>query len=291
MPTNDMTPTLGTRAGAIVDAATYPHNTLYAGVPAHQWRATAAHRYARHGLKVGPLEGKAPLAAVVPHGFKDFTNDARRVRAWWGKYPTANIGANPPRGVVVIDIDVKLGGIESWAQLTTGHVVPETLTVLTGSGGWHLWFRLPYQGKLRGQLTATDSGIDVKTHTGYLVMPPSVHPVTGGLYLLHTWAPIAPLPQWLYRHVYAPLRAPRPARPGLLTIAPGDGAGLIRAVAESGEGQRNKVLFWAACRAAEDGLDIDGQLIDAGAAAGLPEWEARRTVASAHNQIAGGVAA
>ena len=62
-------------------------------------------------------------------------------------------------------------------------------------------------------------------------------------------------------------------------------------MAESEEGQRNKVLFWAACRAAEDGLNIDRQLIDAGTAAGLPEWEARRAVASAHNKIAGGVAA
>jgi hypothetical protein len=43
------------------------------------------------------------------------------------------------------------------------------------------------------------------------------------------------------------------------------------------------VLFWASCRAAENGVidQIGGELIAAAVSNGLPELEARRTVTSA----------
>jgi hypothetical protein len=49
------------------------------------------------------------------------------------------------------------------------------------------------------------------------------------------------------------------------------------------EGNRNNVLYWAACRAAEDGLidQIEDELIAAAVSAGENETKARRTVASA----------
>jgi hypothetical protein len=53
-----------------------------------------------------------------------------------------------------------------------------------------------------------------------------------------------------------------------------------------GEGNRNAGLYWAACRAARDG-DVLGQLVAAAVQAGLPEDEARRTVASAARKAAG----
>jgi hypothetical protein len=48
------------------------------------------------------------------------------------------------------------------------------------------------------------------------------------------------------------------------------GAGLLRKVAEATEGNRNNSLFWAACRAGEDGIldQIEDQLIAAAMSAG-----------------------
>ncbi|WP_420823804.1 primase alpha helix C-terminal domain-containing protein, partial [Streptomyces torulosus] len=61
------------------------------------------------------------------------------------------------------------------------------------------------------------------------------------------------------------------------------GHGLIHFVLTAHEGQRNTRLFWAACRAYENGLgpDLANALIDAAIHTGLPEREARSTVASA----------
>ena len=52
------------------------------------------------------------------------------------------------------------------------------------------------------------------------------------------------------------------------------------------EGDRNDGLFWAACRAAEDGHGDLGALADAAVRAGLSAAEARRTVASAARKAA-----
>ncbi|HEX9535842.1 MAG TPA: hypothetical protein VF924_10235 [Stellaceae bacterium] len=62
---------------------------------------------------------------------------------------------------------------------------------------------------------------------------------------------------------------------------------LARAVARAPEGQRNGVLFWAACRVGEviAAGQIDRELgiellAQAAAIAGLPDTEARRTITS-----------
>jgi hypothetical protein len=63
-------------------------------------------------------------------------------------------------------------------------------------------------------------------------------------------------------------------------------AGIVRTVAEAQEGNRNAALYWAVCRAAERGgdLDVDAALADlrgAAARAGLGEQEIERTITSA----------
>lgn len=90
-------------------------------LPTNLWLPTAAHRYARLGFKIGPLNGKVPM---TPNGFKDFTTDLEQVTAWWERHPGANIGATPPKGMVVLDIDPRNGGCETWQQLNAGHRVP-----------------------------------------------------------------------------------------------------------------------------------------------------------------------
>ena len=48
-----------------------------------------------------------------------------------------------------------------------------------GDGGHHLWFLHP-----GGRLSAVrlDGGVDLKTHRGYMLLPPSRHPATGQPY-------------------------------------------------------------------------------------------------------------
>jgi hypothetical protein len=80
-------------------------------------------------------------------------------------------------------------------------------------------------------------------------------------------------------------RSGKSVRPQAVTLAPGRLAGLVRTVEAAQPGQRNDVLYWAACRAAElDGADraaVTRALVAAALTAGLDEREARRAIASA----------
>src|SRR4051812_22980956 len=80
-------------------------------VSAKESIAGAALHYANLGIPVFPCiaGGKQPLP---PNGFHDATSNARVVRAWWRRWPEANIGL--PTGaasrVLVVDVDVHAGG-------------------------------------------------------------------------------------------------------------------------------------------------------------------------------------
>ena len=96
-----------------------------------------------------------------------------------------------------------------------------------------------------------------------------------------------PLPGWLGQ-----LLATSPARAAAgRPVSPGGNrrmAALCRVVAEAPKGQRNQRLYWSACRVAEaararqaDPAILTEALVSAATGAGLPEAEARRTIASA----------
>lgn len=61
------------------------------------------------------------------------------------------------------------------------------------------------------------------------------------------------------------------------------GQGLVQFVLAAHEGQRNTRLFWAACRAYENGIgpELTTALVEAAVRTGLTEREARSTIASA----------
>lgn len=230
------------------------------------------------GFQVGPLKGKRPL---TPHGVKDFTHKPATVENWWHRYPNANIGARVPEGYVVLDIDPRNGGNETWEEITALVSLPKTLVVTTGSGGKHYWFKLPDNVSTRG---SAGPGIDIKTHTGYLVMPGSTHPDTRGPYVVDTWVgpnEIAELPPGLCPHVYKkqhpkPVGSPRvPADPDKRR------AGLVNEMKKAPEGQRNNTLYRVARRNYEENLGCEQELRDAALHTGLPLEEIDRTLASA----------
>lgn len=250
-------------------------NTITPGVDMSQQHVDAV-TLAGWGFKVGPLNGKIPL---TEHGHKDFSSNMDQVNSWWSKWPNANIGARVFAGHVVVDIDPRNGGDATWKELNHGRELPDTLTTRTGSGGLHLWYRLPHADMIKG---SAGPGIDLKTEAGYLVMPGSYHPTTGGLYVCEKWATPAPLPRWLHRHVYKP-------KPQPVTILPSKsgktGTGLVKTVAEAQPGQRNQVLFWAACRNFEENLNITPELEEAARSIGLDDAEIQRTLRSAEQSV------
>lgn len=158
-----------------------------------------------HGFSVGPLDGKVPLTR---HGVQDFTRDRDVIARWTRQYPGCNWGCTQA-GIVQLDIDPRNGGRVADLQLRPEH---ETLTIRTGSGGWHFHYR--YSGPVRGRVLDLD-GIDIKCGgKGYVVAPGSVHPTTGKLYTLWRDAPIANLPAHLQALIAQPTFAPPSATSG-----------------------------------------------------------------------------
>jgi len=166
--------------------------------------------YAAARWEVFPLRGKTPLIAARHggRGVLDATTDLDQVAAWWERWPSASIGGRVPAGVVVVDVDPRSGGDTSWADLVAEHGDLATLTAWSGrgDGGRHLFIGHP-GGRLRGSIGI---GLDIKTHRGYTVLPPSLHPDTGNPY---RWedptATIAPSPSWLASLLRRPLATPK----------------------------------------------------------------------------------
>jgi len=205
--------------------------------------------YARAGLEVLPLVpgGKLPHR-LAPHGMYSATSDPEVVRDWWVQAPTASIGLRPADGIVVVDVDPRDGGASALAALVAEHGhLSGTWTAHTGGGGLHAWYRAapgPYRKKLC-------RGVDLKAHTtGYVVAPPSLH-ASGWRY---TWAnelPIAVAPRWLAELMVATPPVLRPVHVGMVCGEADEG--LVRTVAQAPQGERNHLVFWAACRAMERG--------------------------------------
>lgn len=233
-------------------------------------------RLARAGWAVIPLNGKVPR---TPHGVKDASTDPRQLLTWW-RSGNHNIGARVPDDLIVLDVDPQNGGSLAELEARADCALPPTLTVHSGraTGGQHRYHLHP-----GGPVSSTrlPPGIDVKTSRGYCVMPPSIHPATGLPYRWESRPPVA-----LPAQVIALLRPPAPKRPPRSTgrgELPKRALYLARYVEQLDEGQRNAGLFWAACRAVEDGHPLETfELLESAAmVAGLDAPEAARTIASA----------
>ncbi len=234
--------------------------------------------YAAQGWAVIPLNGKVPL---TPNGVKDATTDPATVRKMFGNRE-CNIGARVPANWIVLDFDKRNGGSPEALEALAGTGLPQTLTAETGSeGGLHLYYLRP-----EGKLTSRNlpPGIDLKTSTGYMVMPGSTHALTGKPYAWKITQRPDALPPQIVALIVEPLPrinleaiAHRPSKRGLTA--------LVEHVRFSPEGTRNDRLFWALCASLRDGYtELDRELILAAALeAGLPMHEVITTHRSALN--------
>lgn len=128
--------------------------------------------YAKQGWAVFPLapNGKQPLLPKRHggNGLHDATTDPDRVRAWWTRYPEANIGlVTGTAGFDVIDIDGPTGA-RSLADLGDG-VLPDVHGKALTPNGMHLYVLSTGDGNRAG----VRPGIDYRGVGGYVVAPPS----------------------------------------------------------------------------------------------------------------------
>jgi putative DNA primase/helicase len=89
---------------------------------------------------------KSPGKHPIPkNGLKAATTDPAIIRSWWGQFPQANVAirTGAESGIWVLDLD-GAEGIAALEVLEAQHgPLPRTISVLTGGGGRHLYFRLP----------------------------------------------------------------------------------------------------------------------------------------------------
>lgn len=159
--------------------------------------ADAALEYARNGWGVFPCIGKKPAGLLVPHGLNDASRDPARIAGWWSQYPKGNIGATPPEGCWVLDIDVYKNS--SLQELIDRLAKLQTPMQRSGGGGVHFLFE-GAPPSARDLKAIYGEGLDIKTHAkGYVLVAPSVHPDTGALYAWERPFTLkaAPTPAWL----------------------------------------------------------------------------------------------
>ncbi len=268
----------------------------------------AASGYANSGWYVFPLLAGTKRPAVPSHpehecsrqdpqcsaghvgweGRSTVNND--EIQAFWGTGSCGLAIATGPSKLLVVDLDVAKGpgqpsGFDSLLSLevSVGERLPKnTFTVVTPSGGRHLYFRQPAGKPLSSTAGRLGQGIDTRGAGGYVVAPPTrlVASPPGDLegeYRIACDRPPAELPAWLGELLStAPHRRTANGQPAECRHLPNVSsdrqrryvdaavAGELRRVAEAHDGQRNNSLFQAAI--------AFGQLVAGGL---LDESEAR----------------
>jgi putative DNA primase/helicase len=135
----------------------------------------------------GPACGKAGKHPRVSAWQEVATTDPATVDAWWTEWPDANVSVvlGAVTGMWAVDVDGRSGGFGSASEYEARSQFgfPRTLKATTGSGGWHLFYRVP-PGVVVRNSTSILPGIDVRGEGGQVVAPPSRHK-SGGFY---TWS-------------------------------------------------------------------------------------------------------
>lgn len=151
--------------------------------------------YAENGYPVFPCKtDKRPL---TQNGFKDATTDPNQIKRWWSEHPDASIGipTGTTTNIFVVDVDMP-DGPGSLKDLEEVHgELPATLESKTGSGGRHLFFRLPDSSDVKNKVGLVPK-VDIRGSGGYIIVPPSSHP-SGKRYQWVLRKRIAAAPDWL----------------------------------------------------------------------------------------------
>ena len=253
----------------------------------------AALWYGKSGWSVFPLKpgDKTPVVKWKD----DATMDPEVIRAWWTRWPDANIGlACGASGLLVLDFDVEKPGFEGGELLERLRREYPTTTARTGGGGVHLLYRQPEGEELGNSRGRLPRGVDVRGHGGYIVLPPSIHP-GGARYEWEVWPHERP-PQPFPRFLLELLRPkPEPKSQAVVTRNGARGTAYAQAalerelgrLARAQEGERNETLNKAAFALGQlvAGGELDRPLVECelervALAIGLEPREVEATVKS-----------
>ena len=200
---------------------------------------------ARKGLAVFPLKARSKTP-WTRHGCLDATTDLETIAGWWDGWPDSNIGVatGSKSGIWVLDIDGEPGADELLKLEHRFGALPATVTAVTGTGGHHLYFRLPdFAGApvMKNTASALAAGIDTRGEGGYVVAPPSIHP-NGNPYGWGAPDEFAAAPVWLLALLDTPKVAPstRVGRPNI-------GQGLFRTAPAKDAGTKQRQRLPASC--------------------------------------------
>lgn len=179
---------------------------------------STALEWASRGFDVLPLHsvnaaggctcGSSPCPSAGKHprtrrGSKDASRDERTISRWFQLWPDSNLGVIPGSGnCVVVDIDPRnapTADLDAWMNAASA-VLEDATMVKTGEygsvRGTHFWFRSENARRAgAGQLQA---GVEWKSSSGYVVIPPSRHP-SGATYELArgNFESLTEAPDWL----------------------------------------------------------------------------------------------
>ena len=257
-----------------------------AGVPLSE----AAAGFASAGVPVFPCVpgSKRPL---VEHGFHDASTAAGQVGGWWRRWPGANIGVptGPVSGVDVVDVDKKAAGsgFAAFDRARHAGLVGGWLALVrTPSGGMHAYFPAD-PARAQPSWQSARAHVDFRGAGGYVIVPPSIVGADGVRGRYELIGPAQAHPSAVDAAALRDFLDPRPPKrvPRIGAARVEDAARLAGWVAALGEGERNRGLFWAACRLAEAGVTTGATLDTLGPAAehaGLPPGEVATTIRSAY---------
>lgn len=168
---------------------------------------------ARMGIAVLPLHHVMPDGACscgrdcksagkhprTEHGYLDATTDEKKIVAWARQYPGCNWGARCgiESKILVVDVDARRGGLESWQKLWEDREQCPTWIVTTGSGdkSFHAYFVVAKA--YRSMSTGFGPGIEIKAEGSQVVIPPSRTKHQYAWQAHPTEYPIADIPAWL----------------------------------------------------------------------------------------------
>jgi hypothetical protein len=199
-----------------VPAEPPPHNGHEGHTQQNYSTMEAAMQYAGQGFYVLPCKGKIPL---TDHGKDDATKDPAIIKAWWKKWPKANVAINLERsGLFALDADQP----DSWERMKADHggTANTGPIQITPHGGKHIIWLWPEGLEIPAKVDAFPDlgypGLDLRSRS-YIVMAPSQIDRKP-----YTWLPdhgpdsqIYPPPEWLIELIRG-LRTPAkgPAKTG-----------------------------------------------------------------------------
>ena len=125
-------------------------------------------RYLALGWSVIPCEVKGKKALVKWQDYQRTRPTEAQVRAWWAKYPNANIAVvtGSISGLVCVDVDTYKGGSPDGLPYSG-------VRARSAQGGLHFFYKYPeHTDNIPNQVNA-DTHIDVRGDGGYVLVSPS----------------------------------------------------------------------------------------------------------------------